>query len=128
VITEHAVEKHVTSIFSKLDLPQASDHNRRLLADWRICAPERSEIHSCSQESFREPRADGPDGPDEACGRLRDPAGRGCVPADRVRADLRRSHTRRHPLARSGGSSEPQFRHEDSHNEDQGEKLIPDVS
>ena len=32
VITEHAVEKHVTSIFSKLDLPQASDHNRRVLA------------------------------------------------------------------------------------------------
>jgi DNA-binding NarL/FixJ family response regulator len=32
VISEHAVEKHVTSIFSKLDLPPASDHNRRVLA------------------------------------------------------------------------------------------------
>ena len=32
VISEHAVEKHVTSIFSKLDLPVASDHNRRVLA------------------------------------------------------------------------------------------------
>ena len=32
VITDRAVEKHVTSIFSKLDLPQASDHNRRVLA------------------------------------------------------------------------------------------------
>jgi DNA-binding NarL/FixJ family response regulator len=32
VISEHAVEKHVTSIFSKLDLPQASAHNRRVLA------------------------------------------------------------------------------------------------
>jgi DNA-binding NarL/FixJ family response regulator len=32
MISEHAVEKHVTSIFSKLDLPQASDHNRRVLA------------------------------------------------------------------------------------------------
>jgi DNA-binding NarL/FixJ family response regulator len=32
VITPRAVEKHVTSIFSKLDLPQASDHNRRVLA------------------------------------------------------------------------------------------------
>jgi len=32
VITERAVEKHVTSIFSKLDLPQATEHNRRVLA------------------------------------------------------------------------------------------------
>jgi DNA-binding NarL/FixJ family response regulator len=32
VITDRAVEKHVTSIFSKLNLPQASDHNRRVLA------------------------------------------------------------------------------------------------
>jgi len=32
VISEHAVEKHVTSIFSKLDLPSAPDHNRRVLA------------------------------------------------------------------------------------------------
>ena len=31
-ISEHAVEKHVTSIFSKLNLPVASDHNRRVLA------------------------------------------------------------------------------------------------
>jgi len=32
VITERSVEKHVTSIFSKLDLPPASEHNRRVLA------------------------------------------------------------------------------------------------
>jgi DNA-binding CsgD family transcriptional regulator len=31
-ITEGSVEKHVTSIFSKLDLPTASEHNRRVLA------------------------------------------------------------------------------------------------
>jgi DNA-binding CsgD family transcriptional regulator len=31
-ITERSVEKHVTSIFSKLDLPTASEHNRRVLA------------------------------------------------------------------------------------------------
>jgi DNA-binding NarL/FixJ family response regulator len=31
-ISEHAVEKHVTAIFSKLELPPASDHNRRVLA------------------------------------------------------------------------------------------------
>jgi DNA-binding NarL/FixJ family response regulator len=32
VITERSVEKHVTSIFSGLELPQASEHNRRVLA------------------------------------------------------------------------------------------------
>jgi DNA-binding NarL/FixJ family response regulator len=32
VIAERSVEKHVTSIFSKLDLPPASEHNRRVLA------------------------------------------------------------------------------------------------
>jgi DNA-binding NarL/FixJ family response regulator len=32
VITERSVEKHVTSIFSRLDLPTASEHNRRVLA------------------------------------------------------------------------------------------------
>ena len=32
VITERAVEKHVTSIFSKLDLPPAEDDHRRVLA------------------------------------------------------------------------------------------------
>jgi len=32
VVTERAVERHVTSIFSKLDLPQAAEHNRRVLA------------------------------------------------------------------------------------------------
>ena len=32
VITERSVEKHVTSIFSRLDLPPASEHNRRVLA------------------------------------------------------------------------------------------------
>jgi DNA-binding NarL/FixJ family response regulator len=32
VISERAVEKHVTSIFSKLDLPAAEDDHRRVLA------------------------------------------------------------------------------------------------
>jgi DNA-binding NarL/FixJ family response regulator len=32
VVTERAVEKHVTSIFSKLDLPPAEDDHRRVLA------------------------------------------------------------------------------------------------
>ena len=32
VVTERAVEKHVTSIFSKLDLPRAVDDHRRVLA------------------------------------------------------------------------------------------------
>ncbi len=32
VVTERAVEKHVTSIFNKLRLPQASDDHRRVLA------------------------------------------------------------------------------------------------
>jgi DNA-binding NarL/FixJ family response regulator len=32
VVTERAVEKHVTSIFSKLRLPQASEDHRRVLA------------------------------------------------------------------------------------------------
>jgi DNA-binding NarL/FixJ family response regulator len=32
VISERAVEKHVTSIFAKLDLPQAAESHRRVLA------------------------------------------------------------------------------------------------
>jgi DNA-binding NarL/FixJ family response regulator len=32
VISERAVEKHVTSIFGKLGLPQAEDDHRRVLA------------------------------------------------------------------------------------------------
>jgi DNA-binding NarL/FixJ family response regulator len=32
VITERAVEKHVTSIFAKLDLPATADDHRRVLA------------------------------------------------------------------------------------------------
>ena len=32
VVTERAVEKHVTSIFSKLDLPPTADDHRRVLA------------------------------------------------------------------------------------------------
>ena len=32
MITERAVEKHVTSIFQKLQLPAASDDHRRVLA------------------------------------------------------------------------------------------------
>jgi DNA-binding NarL/FixJ family response regulator len=32
VISERAVEKHVTSIFTKLDLPQAAESHRRVLA------------------------------------------------------------------------------------------------
>jgi DNA-binding NarL/FixJ family response regulator len=32
VVSERAVEKHVTAIFSKLDLPQAVEDHRRVLA------------------------------------------------------------------------------------------------
>ena len=32
VVTERAVEKHVTSIFQKLGLPQAAEDHRRVLA------------------------------------------------------------------------------------------------
>ena len=32
VVTERAVEKHVTSIFTKLDLTPASEDHRRVLA------------------------------------------------------------------------------------------------
>ena len=32
VVTERAVEKHVTSIFQKLGLPQAGEDHRRVLA------------------------------------------------------------------------------------------------
>ncbi len=32
VVTDRAVEKHVTSIFSKLDLPAAPEDHRRVLA------------------------------------------------------------------------------------------------
>ena len=32
VVTPAAVEKHVTAIFSKLDLPAATDDHRRVLA------------------------------------------------------------------------------------------------
>jgi DNA-binding NarL/FixJ family response regulator len=32
VVTERAVEKHVTNIFSKLDLPAAPEDHRRVLA------------------------------------------------------------------------------------------------
>ena len=32
VVTERAVEKHVTSIFSKLDLTSSPDDHRRVLA------------------------------------------------------------------------------------------------
>jgi DNA-binding NarL/FixJ family response regulator len=32
VITERAVEKHVTSIFTKLNLPASADDHRRVLA------------------------------------------------------------------------------------------------
>jgi DNA-binding NarL/FixJ family response regulator len=32
VVTERAVEKHVTSIFTKLNLPPAQDDHRRVLA------------------------------------------------------------------------------------------------
>ena len=32
VVSERAVEKHVTAIFSKLDLPPAAEDHRRVLA------------------------------------------------------------------------------------------------
>jgi DNA-binding NarL/FixJ family response regulator len=36
IVTERAVEKHVTSIFSKLDLPPTADDHRRVLAVLRF--------------------------------------------------------------------------------------------
>jgi DNA-binding NarL/FixJ family response regulator len=36
VVTERAVEKHVTSIFSKLGLPASSEDHRRVLAVLRF--------------------------------------------------------------------------------------------
>jgi DNA-binding NarL/FixJ family response regulator len=36
VVTERAIEKHVTSIFSKLDLPASGDDHRRVLAVLRF--------------------------------------------------------------------------------------------
>ncbi|MCA1689408.1 MAG: LuxR C-terminal-related transcriptional regulator, partial [Actinobacteria bacterium] len=36
VISERAVEKHVTSIFAKLDLPPAGEDHRRVLAVLRF--------------------------------------------------------------------------------------------
>jgi DNA-binding NarL/FixJ family response regulator len=40
VITERAVQKHVTSIFAKLDLPAGDDAHRRILAVLAYLAPE----------------------------------------------------------------------------------------
>ena len=39
VVTQGAVEKHVTNIFSKLDLPATDDDHRRVLASSPSCAP-----------------------------------------------------------------------------------------
>ena len=39
VVSERAVEKHVTAIFSKLDLPRAVEDHRRV---WPCCAFLRS--------------------------------------------------------------------------------------
>ena len=36
VVTERAIEKHVTAIFSKLDLPKAAEDHRRVLAVLRF--------------------------------------------------------------------------------------------
>ena len=43
VITERAVQKHVTSIFMKLDLQQSDDDHRRILAVLAYMAPIRTE-------------------------------------------------------------------------------------
>ena len=42
VITERAVQKHVTSIFMKLDLQQSDDDHRRILAVLAYMAPIKS--------------------------------------------------------------------------------------
>jgi DNA-binding NarL/FixJ family response regulator len=42
VVTERAVQKHVTSIFCKLGLPAGADDNRRILAVLAYLAPERA--------------------------------------------------------------------------------------
>lgn len=39
VITEGAVQKHVTAIFAKLDVPAGEDANRRILAVLAYLAP-----------------------------------------------------------------------------------------
>jgi DNA-binding NarL/FixJ family response regulator len=42
VVTERAVEKHVTNIFSKLGLPPSQDDHRRVLAVLRYLEPDRA--------------------------------------------------------------------------------------
>jgi DNA-binding NarL/FixJ family response regulator len=39
-VTERAVQKHVTSIFIKLELPQGADDNRRILAALAYLQPD----------------------------------------------------------------------------------------
>ena len=46
VVSERAVEKHVTAIFSKLDLPPAAEDHRRVLAVLGSCAPRRPAFSS----------------------------------------------------------------------------------
>ena len=40
VITERAVQKHVTSIFARLDLPAGADAHRRILAVLAYLSPD----------------------------------------------------------------------------------------
>ncbi len=51
VVTERAIEKHVTSIFGKLDLPPAGDTHRRVLAVLRHLA---SGVGGCGHPAPRD--------------------------------------------------------------------------
>jgi hypothetical protein len=50
VSTSGAVEKHVSNIFSKLDLPAIEDDHRRVLASSPSCVPK-----ARRRRDFREP-------------------------------------------------------------------------
>ena len=48
VVSERAVEKHVTAIFSKLDLPRAVRTTAVCSRCWRSCAPPSNRLRAPS--------------------------------------------------------------------------------